>query len=186
MKKLSIAVIMAALLYTGSALAHGHIGEQAHSTIIDNTGKKIGQARYIQGNEGVVIEIEVTNLPAGKHGLHFHTVGSCEDHQSFKKAKGHIMPSEKPHGYLNPEGPHEGNLPNIIVQKDGTTQVELYSDLVSISGHDNKPALLDEDGSALIIHEKEDDHKTQPIGGAGARIACGVIETLDIKENRND
>ncbi|HBJ40113.1 MAG TPA: hypothetical protein DDZ20_04910 [Hyphomonas sp.] len=35
---------------------------------------------------------------------------------------------------------------------------------------------MDEDGSALIIHEAEDDHMTQPIGGAGARVACGVIQ----------
>ena len=87
------------------------------------------------------------------------------------------MPTGRPHGFLNPEGgPHEGNLPNLIVRPDGSAHVELYSQLVSLSG-DDKPSLLDEDGSALIIHANEDDHRNQPIGGSGARIACGVIKT---------
>ena len=40
------------------------------------------------------------------------------------------------------------------------------------------PPLLDEDGSAVIIHENPDAHLTQPIGGAGGRIACGIIEPV--------
>jgi len=87
-------------------------------------------------------------------------------------AGGHIE-KEKPHGFLHPEGPHAGNLPNLIVHDDGTAQVELYSNLVSIDG-DAFP-LLDEDGSTIMIHANVDDHKTQPIGGSGSRIACGVI-----------
>jgi len=30
-------------------------------------------------------------------------------------------------------------------------------------------------GTALVIHEKADDMKTDPSGNAGNRIACGVI-----------
>lgn len=47
---------------------------------------------------------------------------------------------------------------------------------MSVAGGD-APALLDQDGSAVIIHDQPDDHLSQPIGGAGARIACGVIMT---------
>ena len=54
---------------------------------------------------------------------------------------------------------------------------EFFTTLVSVVGGD-MPALLDEDGSAVIIHEHPDDHLTQPIGGAGGRIACGVIASL--------
>lgn len=156
-----------------------YIGEKAYSKIINNDGENIGEATYTQGSEGVLIEIKVTGIAAGKHGMHFHKVGVCEDHDHFKMAKGHIMQTGKPHGYLHHEGPHEGNLPNLIIGKEGSTHVELYTELVSVSGYGGKPALLDEDGSVLMIHINADDHKTQPIGGSGARIACGVIKAVN-------
>lgn len=174
--KILTATTLLFLSIAHSALAGEHIGEKAHSAIINNQGKEIGEAHYTQGNEGVLLEIKLDGLPAGKHGMHFHEVGTCKDHDHFKMAKGHIMPTGKPHGYLHAEGPHEGNLPNLIVHKDGSAHVELYTELVSISGQGGKAPLLDENGSVLMIHINEDDHKTQPIGGAGARIACGVIK----------
>lgn len=122
------------------------------------------------------MELQVKGLPAGARGMHFHAVGTCDGEEHFKSAKGHIMPTGRPHGFFHPEGPHAGNLPNLIVGEDGTAHVELYTDLVSISGRGGKPALLDEDGSTLIIHANRDDHETQPIGGAGGRIGCGLVE----------
>ncbi|KZN61850.1 hypothetical protein N473_21930 [Pseudoalteromonas luteoviolacea CPMOR-1] len=178
MKKAFSTVGITALLCAAistHAQATYQIGEVAHSKIINNQGEQIGTAHYTQGNEGVVIEIIAQKLPAGKHGMHFHEVGTCVDQHHFKKAKGHIMPSGKPHGYYHPGGPHEGNLPNLIVRKDGTVHVELYTELVSISGRGNKPALLDDNGSVLMIHANEDDHLTQPIGGSGSRIGCGIV-----------
>lgn len=53
--------------------------------------------------------------------------------------------------------------------------VELHSTLASLKGAEGRPALLDNDGSALVIHANPDDYTTQPIGGAGDRIACAVI-----------
>ena len=35
--------------------------------------------------------------------------------------------------------------------------------------------MADGDGLALVIHANADDHTTQPIGGAGDRIACAVL-----------
>lgn len=158
-----------------SSVVDSSIGLRAKSHIINNQGHQIGHALYTQGNKGVLVVIDVKGLPPGKHGMHFHQKGTCEDHSAFKKAQGHIMPSGNPHGYLNPNGPHEGNLPNLIVGADGSTHVELYSELVSLYGRDGKPALLDDNGSALIIHKNTDDHTSQPIGGSGARIACGIL-----------
>ncbi len=175
MKKQILTVVCTILASLHIAYASSETEEKAYSSIINNQGKEIGRAHYTQGTEGVLMEIRLKGLPPGKHGMHFHAVGTCEDHDQFKMAKGHIMPTGKPHGYLHPEGPHEGNLPNLIVAEDGSAHVELYTDLVSVKGRGGKPALLDEDGSVLMIHIKEDDHKTQPIGGSGARIACGVI-----------
>ena len=177
MKKLLVTLLFVVpMVWVGVVYASGQIGEKAYSNIIDNSGQIIGRADYIQGNTGVLIEIKLAGLPAGKHGLHFHEKGTCQDHAAFKMAKGHIMPSGRPHGFLHPEGPHEGNLPNLIVGANGAVHVEMYTDLVSVSGRGSKPALLDSDGSSLMIHQNPDDHKTQPIGGSGSRIACGVVE----------
>ena len=75
------------------------------------------------------------------------------------------------------DGPDSGDLPNLYVGADGSAMAEFFATRVSVAGGD-MPALLDEDGSAVIIHEQPDDHLTQPIGGAGGRIACGVIVSM--------
>ena len=81
----------------------------------------------------------------------------------------------KVHGLLNPDLNEAGDLPNLYVAADGSGAVELLSTFVSLKGVGSKPALADKDGSALVIHANADDYRTQPIGNAGARIACGVI-----------
>ncbi len=153
--------------------------------IINNDGDVIGDVFVKEASNGVLIHINVQGLPPGAHGMHFHKVGDCSALKDFASASGHIMPQGKPHGFLHPEGPHAGNLPNLIVHEDGTASVELYSQLVSLYPADAEetsatPALYDADGSALIIHENPDDHVTQPIGGAGGRIACAEIKQPDI------
>lgn len=155
-----------------------HLGKKAYSKIINNKGVVIGSAKYTQGSHGVLIDLSVSKLPHGRHGMHFHEVGNCKPHHSFKAAKGHIMVGGRPHGFLNPKGPHAGNLPNLVIDKSGKANIELYTNLVSLHPETKKPALLDENGSTLMIHENQDDHYTQPIGGSGARIACGTIKPL--------
>lgn len=143
--------------------------------IINNSGKKIGTVKLTQGTEGIVVNIKAQGLPSGYHGMHFHAVGDCSDYDmGFKYSKGHVNPFNKPHGFVNSKGPHEGNLPNLVVAKNGRVEVELYTQMVSLSS--GKAKLLDKDGSALIIHKDRDDHNTQPIGGSGGRIACAVIK----------
>ena len=165
---------LALALIGGTSALWADTGDKAMSTIINRAGETIGEATYEQGPSGVVVNIKVSGLMPGRHGMHFHAVGKCDGGELFKTAAGHIDPDKKPHGFLNSEGPHEGNLPNLIVAADGTAEVELYTSLVSISG--GSAALLDGDGSTLIIHENPDDHNTQPIGGAGGRVACGLVE----------
>ena len=80
------------------------------------------------------------------------------------------------HGLLNPKGPDMGDLPNLYVGADGTGQAQAFSTLVSWKGAGGRPALADADGSALVVHANADDGKTQPIGGAGDRVACAVIK----------
>jgi len=142
------------------------ISAQARGDIINNDGAAIGEVLIRQGPQGIVVNISAHGLPPG----------ACAPLDTFAEAAGHIIPHGRPHGFFHAEGPHAGNLPNLIVAADGTVEVELYSELLLL---DRGPGMiLDEDGSTLVIHVNEDDHFTQPIGGSGGRIGCAVIEPV--------
>jgi Cu-Zn family superoxide dismutase len=94
----------------------------------------------------------------------------------FQNSKGHVNHDDSKHGLLNPEGPDEGDLPNIFAASDGSVNAEVSTLLIGLRARDQEPGLLDADGSALVIHANEDDHMSQPIGGAGDRVACAVIK----------
>lgn len=153
----------------------------ATGTFKNSEQADIGTADLAEGPEGVVIRVNVEGLTPGWHGIHFHGVGDCSD-EPFKKSGSHVTHEEElpPHGLLNPEGPDDGDLPNLYVAEDGTGQAEMFSERVTLTGEDDDRAhLLDADGSALVIHVNPDDHMSQPIGGAGDRIACAVIEKAE-------
>ena len=86
-----------------------------------------------------------------------------------------MNPSGKQHGFDNPKGYHAGDLPNLNVSKDGTVDLEIITPNVTLE-KGRKNSLLDEDGSALIIHAGPDDYVTDPSGNSGDRIACGIID----------
>ena len=165
--------IAAAVLAAAAVPAASFATETASAELVNVEGAVIGEATFEQTPTGVLIFVDVRDLPPGPHGIHLHAVGACTP--DFKAASGHINPGKVPHGLRNPDGPDNGDLPNLHAAADGTARAEFFSTLVSVSGGE-MPALLDEDGSAVIIHENPDDHMTQPIGGAGGRIGCGIIE----------
>jgi Cu-Zn family superoxide dismutase len=140
-------------------------------------GKVIGEAAFRDAPSGVLIQVRISGLTPGWHGMHFHAMGDCSD-PKFEKAGAHINHAEmkKPHGLLNPQGPDMGDLPNIYVAADGAGQAQAFSTLVSWKGAGGRPALSDADGSALVFHANADDQTTQPIGGAGDRVACAVVK----------
>ena len=141
-------------------------GKRTRARVFGSDGERIGDVMAWQGRDGVLIQLSISGLPSGPHGVHFHGIGNCNDGGVFKASGAHIGASDGPHGLLHPDGPHRGNLPNIHVGVDGTATVEFYSNLISVA------ELRDADGAALIIHQTRDDHQTQPIGGSGGRIAC--------------
>ena len=144
----------------------------AGGAVLGLSGATVGSVTAVQGMKGVLIrvEIEAGGLTPGWHGIHLHAVGDCSDTGTFTISGGHHGKVEGGHGLMNPDGPEEGDLPNIWVGEDGSARYETYSSLFELA-----PA-LDADGLALVIHEAADDHVSQPIGGAGARVACSVIE----------
>jgi superoxide dismutase, Cu-Zn family len=146
---------------------------QAHADIVNAQGQKIGTATIAQADAGVRIDLNVSQLAPGTHGIHVHAVGKCEG-PDFKTAGGHLNPDTKKHGKDSPDGPHAGDLANFEVGPDGTAKVSLVAAHVTLS--DGPNSLFHEGGSALVIHEKADDYKTDPAGNSGARVACGLVQ----------
>ncbi len=138
-------------------------------------GAGIGQVRLTEAPNGVLLHVELKGLTPGWHGMHFHEKGDCSA-KDFTSAGGHIhTQSSVVHGLLNPDGNDSGDLPNLYAAADGSAMLEVMSSYVSMTGASGRPALADADGSAVVIHANPDDYTTQPIGGAGPRVACGVI-----------
>ncbi len=154
------------------------VGVTALASIVDPDGNVVGGAGFEQGPTGVLITVAMSGLAPGAHGIHLHEVGSCTP--DFKAAGGHITATdEAQHGLKNPQrtvdNHDNGDLPNLYAAADGIAQAEFFTSLVTVSGG-SMPSLLDADGSTLVIHENPDDHITQPIGGAGGRVGCGIIQ----------
>jgi Cu-Zn family superoxide dismutase len=141
----------------------------------NSTGASVGSVVLTDAPNGVLVHIEAKGLTPGWHGMHFHEKGDCSK-ADFTSAGGHVHGmASLVHGLLNPDATDSGDLPNLYVAPDGTAKAELFSTYVGFKAAGSRPALLDADGSAVVIHASPDDYRSQPIGGAGARIACGVI-----------
>lgn len=140
--------------------------------VIGGSGDVIGALTGQFGPHGLLIQVEIApgGLTPGWHGLHLHQVGNCSDVGEFKLSGGHMGMIDGGHGLLNPKGPESGDVPNIWAAADGSAGYEAFTNLVTPGD------LMDEDGTALIIHANRDDHLTQPIGGAGPRVACAIIQ----------
>jgi superoxide dismutase, Cu-Zn family len=137
----------------------------------DQQGKVVGTVLLIDTPHGLLLRGALMGLPPGTHAIHFHETGKCEP--PFKSSGGHFNPSKKNHGMLDPGGLHAGDLPNLVIPKNGKLEFELFAEDLTLA--DGPNTVLDADGTALVVHAKADDYKSQPAGDAGDRIACGVI-----------
>ena len=151
------------------------VGDFGEATLKNASGQTIGRAVLTQGPTGLLIRIEAQGLTPGWHGVHIHATGQCEG--AFTSAGAHINHGEPkaPHGLLNAGGPDDGDLPNIHADANGRVMAEVFTPRARIAAEGPGQWLWDADGSALVIHANADDHATQPIGGAGDRVACGVM-----------
>jgi Cu-Zn family superoxide dismutase len=163
-----LALLVIALASTSSAKAKTRINVQLN----DAQGKAVGTASISESAPGVKMDVKVENLPPGEHAIHFHQNAKC-DAPDFKSAAGHFNPDGKKHGLDNPEGHHAGDNRNFTVGANGKAHFKLESKDVNL-GSDSH-SLFNNGGTALVIHAKADDQKTDPTGNAGDRIACGVI-----------
>jgi len=150
-------------------------GDFGEAQLVAASGARIGRAVLTQGPTGLLIRIEATGLTPGWHGVHIHATGECA--APFTSAGAHVNHGEPraPHGLLNAEGPDDGDLPNIFAAADGAINAEVFTTQARIARAGPGQWLWDADGSAIVIHANADDHVSQPIGGAGDRVACGVM-----------
>jgi len=174
MKKTTIA-LLASLALTGAAAAQD-TNPGATADFVDAEGNEIGAVTLLQTEEGVNITgaLEM-GIPEGEHGFHIHETGDCDPSTAFESAGDHFDVASHQHGFDNPQGPHSGDIHNIMADADGRAVVEVTNDMVSlVEGEDGY--LFDDDGSALVVHADPDDYVTDPSGNSGDRIACAVVE----------
>ncbi|WP_321473815.1 superoxide dismutase family protein [uncultured Paludibaculum sp.] len=171
----SILAATTALAFSVLTLA-GAQGERKAATaqVKDAKDQVVATAQFKQVKTGVQLSVKATGLPPGIHAIHVHAVGKCEA-PGFTTAGGHFNPAHKQHGMMNPAGHHAGDMPNLTINAKGKGTFKTVIEGVTLAG-DGDTSLFHSGGTALVIHEKEDDMKSDPAGNAGARLACGVVQ----------
>jgi len=142
----------------------------ATATIRDLAGARAGTVTFTDAYGGVIVAGNITGLGLGAHAIHIHEAGKCQ--APFTTAGAHFNPTGKHHGFLNPEGTHLGDLPNIDTPAAGKLRFEFMLAGATLRGPNG---MLDGDGASIVIHGSRDNYHTDPTGDSGSRIACGVI-----------
>jgi Cu-Zn family superoxide dismutase len=167
-KKLIASACLATLVGASAGVAAQDAG-RATATLQDANGQTVGEVTLTEGGYGTLIHARLSNLPSGTHAFHVHAVGKCEP--PFKSAGGHYNPLGSNHGFMDRDGMHAGDLPNVHIPDSGALEFEVFAPRVHVDA-----MLLDADGAAIVMHQGADDYQSDPAGAAGPRIACGVIQ----------
>jgi Cu-Zn family superoxide dismutase len=165
-------VLVVLLLVMTAAWAKGGKTPSTVVKLANGQGKNVGTATLQQSAVGVAIKLNVHDLSPGDHGIHIHQAAKCEG-PDFKSAGPHFNPDGKKHGLESPDGPHAGDVPNFVVDANGKSKATVVAKGVTLG--DGANSVFTGGGTALVIHAKADDNKTDPSGNSGDRIACGVI-----------
>ncbi|CAI9391298.1 TPA: superoxide dismutase [Cu-Zn] SodC2 [Citrobacter amalonaticus] len=173
MKRLSLAVLTL-LACTGAQAASETV--EMNLVTSQGVGQSIGEVTITQTEKGLEFTPDLKALPPGEHGFHIHANGSCQP--AIKDGK--ASPAESAGGHFDPHktgkhaGPdgegHLGDLPVLVVNNEGKAIIPVTATRLK--------SLNDVKDKALMIHVGGDNMSDQPkpLGGGGARYACGVIK----------
>ncbi|MEN6622324.1 MAG: superoxide dismutase [Cu-Zn] SodC [Smithella sp.] len=136
-------------------------------------GKNIGTITVKDSKYGLILIPQLSNLPPGIHGFHFHQNPDCgiktmDKPAAASAAGGHYDPL-KTDKHEGPYGQgHLGDLPVLCVDKDGKASLPVLAPRLKVS---------DIKGRSLMIHAGGDNYSDLPekLGGGGSRLACGVV-----------
>jgi Cu-Zn family superoxide dismutase len=127
-----------------------------------------GTVTFTKTGDSVEIVADVSGLTPGKHGFHIHEFGDCSAADATS-AGGHFNPTHKAHGAPDAPEHHTGDLGNLEADSSGKAHLTWKDKEMTMSGANSIVGL------SVIVHAKEDDLKSQPVGNSGGRLACGVI-----------
>ena len=130
-----------------------------------------GNVSFTQRGDKVVVIASVSGLkPNQEHGFHVHEKGDCSSGDGMSAA-GHFNPKGNPHGHHSTPVRHAGDMPNLKADAKGNAAITAELDVITVS--EGPTSVI---GRGLIVHAQPDDYKSQPVGNAGARLACAVIQ----------
>lgn len=152
-----------------TVFAHAQDITKGIATLEPKSGSRVtGTVAFTKMGDEVQVVADIQNLAPGKHGFHIHEKGDCSSADA-SSAGGHFNPTHQHHGGPDTAERHAGDLGNIEADASGKGHLE-WKGKMRLTGTDS---II---GKSVVVHEKEDDLKTDPSGNSGARVACGVIE----------
>ena len=162
-------LILTTILCAAVTAAYAQDVTKATAKLEPKSGTKVtGTITFTKSGDDVEVTGDIENLKPGKHGFHLHEKGDCSAADAAS-AGAHFNPTKQHHGGPMTAEHHTGDLGNIEADASGKAHIQ-WKGKMSLSGADSIV------GKSVVVHEKEDDLKTDPSGNSGARIACGVIE----------
>ena len=160
-----ISMLTSASMMLAACSGAGGDMEEVSFPILNAQGAQIGTVEIEALKDGgVEVDVEVSGLTPGTHAMHFHEFGLCEA-PGYTSSGGHYNPAGVAHGQVE-DGPHAGDMMNVEASADGTGKFKVRNMEVNLRAG-SLPALMDGDGTALIIHGGADDYKSQPSGASG-------------------
>jgi superoxide dismutase, Cu-Zn family len=167
---LSLSIISVPIYLNSADTKPAAAPTEAIAVLSPTQGNKCkGVIKFSQQGSSVKVVAHVEGLnPGQKHAMHIHQNGDCSAPDAAS-AGGHYNPEAHMHGLPEVEMRHAGDLGNLQADQDGKAHYEITVNNITISGGKNPIA-----GRGVIVHAKVDDGG-QPVGNAGARIACGVV-----------
>ncbi len=165
-------VLLASILFAfGCAHSRGPMAMATLQPTSAQTAK--GTVHYTDVGDGnIEVQVDLTAVPPGVHGFHIHEKGDCGN--NAQNAGGHFNPTGMVHGAPDAVSHHAGDFGNVTADANGEVHTRFTTHSISLKAGD----MTNPVGRAVVLHEKADDLVSQPSGNAGARIACGVIETM--------